>query len=80
MIVSLYIPDLCSRRTKEENLETLISRLEMVKGMVQSELLRDLCMEAVIAGDFNRHNSLCGGEVASAARRSRKRVHSSSIS
>ena len=33
MIVSVYILDRCSRRTKEENLEELSSRLEMVNGL-----------------------------------------------
>ena len=61
MIVSGYIPDLCSRRTKEENLEALTSRLEIINGLFQSELLRDPHTEVVIAGDFNRHNPLWGG-------------------
>ena len=58
MIVSVYIPDRCSRRTKEENLEELSSRLEMINGLIQGELLRDPHTEVVIAGDFNRHNPL----------------------
>jgi hypothetical protein len=61
IIVSVYIPDLCSRRTKEENLEELTSRLEMINGLVSNELLRDPHTEVVIAGDFNRHNPLWGG-------------------
>ena len=61
MIVSVYIPDRCSRRTKEENLEELSSRLEMINGLIQGELLRDPHTEVVIAGDFNRHNLLWGG-------------------
>ena len=56
MIVSVYIPDRCSRRTKEENLEGLSSRPEMINGLIQGELLRDPHTEVVIAGDFNRHN------------------------
>ena len=61
MIVSVYIPDRCSRRTKEENLEELSSRLEMINGLIQGELLRDPHTKVVIAGDFNRHNPLWGG-------------------
>ncbi|KAF2186089.1 hypothetical protein K469DRAFT_574672 [Zopfia rhizophila CBS 207.26] len=34
VIVSVYIPDLCSRRTKEENLEALTSRLDMINELV----------------------------------------------
>lgn len=61
LIVSVYIPDLCSRRTKDENLEELSSRLDMIRGLVETEQLRDPHMEVVIAGDFNRHNPLWGG-------------------
>ena len=61
VVVSVYIPDLCSRRTKEENLEELSSRLEMIKRLAQDELIRDPHTEIVIAGDFNRHNQLWGG-------------------
>lgn len=61
LIVSVYIPDLCSRRTKEENLEELTSRLEMINEMVQNELLRDPHTDVVVAGDFNRHSQLWGG-------------------
>jgi len=34
IIVSVYIPDRCSRRTKEENLEELSSRLEIINGLI----------------------------------------------
>jgi endonuclease/exonuclease/phosphatase family metal-dependent hydrolase len=46
---------------KEENLEALSSRLEMIQELLQAELLRDPHMVVVIAGDFNRHNPLWGG-------------------
>jgi hypothetical protein len=42
-------------------LEALTSRLEIINGLFQSELLRDPHTEVVIAGDFNRHNPLWGG-------------------
>lgn len=61
LIVSVYIPDLCSRRTKDKNLEELCTRLDMIRGLVDAERLRDLHTEVVIAGDFNRHNQLWGG-------------------
>ncbi|OCK75878.1 hypothetical protein K432DRAFT_408649 [Lepidopterella palustris CBS 459.81] len=51
VIVSVYIPNLSSRRTKEENLEELSSRLEMISRLVQDKLLRDPHTEVVIAGD-----------------------------
>lgn len=59
--MSVYIPDLCSRRTKDENLEELSSRLDIVRGLVEAERLRDPHTEVVVAGDFNRHNPLWGG-------------------
>jgi phage tail sheath gpL-like len=34
VIVSMYIPDLSSRRTKEENLDALTSRLDMINELV----------------------------------------------
>lgn len=58
LVVSVYIPDLCSRRTKQENLEEHTSRLEMIDELVQNELLRDPHIEVVVAGDFNRYNPL----------------------
>ena len=61
VVMSVYIPDLCSRRTKEENLKELGSRLEMIKELAQKELIHDPHTEMVIAGDFNRHNPLWGG-------------------
>jgi hypothetical protein len=61
LIVSVYIPDLCSRRTRDENLEELKNRLDIVRGLVEAERLRDPHTEVVIAGDFNRHNPLWGG-------------------
>ena len=61
MIVSVYIPDRCSRRTKEENLEELSSKLEIINGLIQGELLRDPHTKVIIVGDFNRHNPLQGG-------------------
>jgi hypothetical protein len=57
----VYIPHLCARRTKEENLEELSSRLEMIIGLVERERLHDPHTEVVVAGDFNRHNPLWGG-------------------
>jgi len=32
--VSVYIPDRYLRRTKEENLEELFSRLEIINGLI----------------------------------------------
>ena len=58
VIVLVYIPDLYLRRTKEENLEALTSRLDKINELVQQERLRDPYTEIVIAGDFNRHNPL----------------------
>ena len=53
VVVLVYVPNLCSRRTKEENLKELSSRLEKIKGLAQDELIHDPYMEIVIAGDFN---------------------------
>ena len=61
MIVSVYIPDRCLKKTKEENLKELSSRLEMINSLIQSELLRDPHTKIVITGDFNWHNLLWGG-------------------
>ena len=54
----VYILNKCLRRTKEENLEELFSRLEIINRLIQGELLRDLYTKVVITGDFNRHNLL----------------------
>ena len=54
--VLVYIPDLSSRRTRDENLEELCTRLDTIRGLVEAERLRDPHTEIVIAGDFNRHN------------------------
>ena len=62
IIVSVYMPDLCSRRTREENLKELSSRLEAISKLIQEERLQDSHIEAIVAGDFNRHNSLWGGD------------------
>jgi len=61
VVVSVYIPDLKSMRTKDESWEALTSRLDMIKEIVQEEQLRDPYTEVVVAGDFNRHNPLWGG-------------------
>jgi hypothetical protein len=61
MVVLVYIPNLCSRKMKEENLEELSSKLEMIKRLAQDELIRNPHMEIVITIDFNRHNQLWGG-------------------
>jgi hypothetical protein len=53
IIILVYILDLCLRRTKEENLEELTSRLKIINGLVKSKLLRNLHTEVVIAGNFN---------------------------
>jgi hypothetical protein len=37
VVVPVYIPNLCARRTKEENLEVLSSRLERISGLVERE-------------------------------------------
>jgi hypothetical protein len=58
IIVSIYIPDLCARRTKEENLEELSSRLGAISKLIQEEKLRNPHTESIIASDFNRHNLL----------------------
>jgi hypothetical protein len=58
IVVSIYIPDLCSRRTKEENLKELSSRLKATSKLIQEERLCNLHIEAIIADDFNRHNPL----------------------
>ena len=58
VIVSVYIPDLCWKRSKEENFEKLASRLKVINRLIEKELLRDPHTEVVIAGDFNRHNPL----------------------
>jgi hypothetical protein len=34
LVVSVYIPDLYSRRTKQQNLEELTSRLEIIDKLV----------------------------------------------
>ncbi|RYP74079.1 hypothetical protein DL769_004096 [Monosporascus sp. CRB-8-3] len=76
MTVSVYIPDLYSRRAKEENLEELTGRLNWVNGSVQRELLRDPHTEVVIAGDFHRHNPLWeGGHISSALRQEESAPH-----
>ena len=69
LIVSVYIPDLCWKRSKEENSEKLTSRLEVINRLVETELLRDPHTEVVIAGDFNRHNPLWGGSHVGSAPR-----------
>jgi hypothetical protein len=61
VIVSVYIPDLKSTRTKEEGWEALTSRLNLIKDVIQQEQLCDPHTEVVVAGDFNRHNPLWGG-------------------
>ena len=61
----VYILDRYLRRTKEENLEELSSRLEIINGLIQGELLRDLYTKVVIVGDFNQHNPLQGGSYIS---------------
>jgi exonuclease III len=58
IVVSVYVPDLSSQRTKDENLEELSSRLEAISKLIQEERLRDSHIEAIVAGDFNRHNPL----------------------
>jgi len=56
--VLVYILDRSSRRTKEENLEELSSKLEIINSLIQGELLRDLYTKVVIIGDFNWYNLL----------------------
>jgi hypothetical protein len=34
IVVSIYIPDLCARRTKKENLEELSSRLKAISKII----------------------------------------------
>ena len=63
--MSVYILDRYLRRTKEENLKELFSRLEIINGLIQGKLLRDLYTEVVIIGDFNWHNPLQGGSYIS---------------
>jgi hypothetical protein len=58
VVVSVYIPDLCARRTKEENLGELNSRLEKIKELGQRELIHNSRTEIIVASDFNRHSSL----------------------
>ena len=58
VVVSVYILDLYARRTKEENLEKLNSRLEMIKELVQRELIHNSHIEIIVASDFNRHSPL----------------------
>jgi hypothetical protein len=53
VVVSVYIPDLCAWRTKDENLEKLSNRLKIISRLVEEERLHDPYTEVVIAGDFN---------------------------
>ena len=61
----VYILDRYLRRTKEENLEKLSSRLEIINSLIQGKLLRDLYTKVVIIGNFNWHNLLQGGSYIS---------------
>jgi exonuclease III len=61
IVISVYIPDLYARRTKEENLEELSNRLEIISRLIKKEQQYDPHTEVVITGDFNRHNPLWGG-------------------
>ena len=58
IIMLVYILNRCLRRTKEENLEELFSRLEIINNLIQGKLLRDLYTKVVIIGNFNRYNPL----------------------
>ena len=61
----VYILNRYLRKTKEENLEELFSRLEIINGLIQGKLLRNPYIEVVIIDDFNRHNPLQGGSYIS---------------
>lgn len=58
IVVSVYIPAYNTRKTKEENRIKLETRLNLINQLAQEELLRNPHVELLIAGDFNRHNSL----------------------
>lgn len=61
VVISVYIPDYSSRRTREKNRQKPESRLSLINRLAQEELLYDPRTEFFIAGDFNRHNPLWGG-------------------
>ena len=53
MIILVYIPDRYLRKTKEENLEELFSKLKIINSLIQGKLLYNLYTEVIIIGDFN---------------------------
>ena len=61
IIILVYILNRDLRRTKEENLKELFSKLKIINNLIQGKLLHDLYIEVVIVSDFNWYNLLWGG-------------------
>ena len=59
LMVSIYIP--CSTSSREQNLEELCTRLEYVSRAYENERRTYQNVELFVAGDFNRWDSLWGG-------------------
>jgi ribonuclease HI len=60
LVASVYIPGLGQGEQPDE--QELISRLKEVQGAFRSERERTPELELFVAGDFNRHDSLWGGD------------------
>lgn len=59
MLVSVYIP--CIRNQRERDRKQLITRLSLIKQAYAIEKSVDVELELILTGDFNRWDSLWGG-------------------
>ena len=59
MLVSVYVP--CIKNQREKDLQQLITRLSLIKQVYATEKSVDADLELILTGDFNRWDSLWGG-------------------
>ena len=59
LIILVYIP--CITNRQEHNKEELSSRLNLISAVYDEEKRSHRDIELIIAGDFNRWDSLWGG-------------------
>ena len=59
MLVSVYIP--CIRNQREKDLQQLITRLSLIRQAYATDKSVDADLELILTGDFNRWDSLWGG-------------------
>ena len=67
LVASVYIPHITSSR--EENEQQLAHRMQDVQRIIDKEKTTHPDLELIVAGDFNRHDSLWGGSHVALERR-----------